>query len=214
MNPGVTRVNGSLAFAGIIGRAVVLAPVLIGVWWFLLKDSSLWVLRVLSYLPLLLLIAPAGFDPVKVDPMTGEWVFNVAVNTVAKNPQTGQWMRIESSEFAAAKDNVAFFASGWFAYLALALSAVPAFSKSQAKRMFKGLALQTTINILGLAAYVYINGYGSVINTVNNPNSIVWLFKYFYHIVYLVIPFAGPFMVAMLVHPEWRQYFKVADAQR
>ncbi len=189
-----------------IGRAVVLVPVAMTIWWFLLKGASLWLLRAIAYLPLGLLIAPAGLPPVKVNPNTGEWVFNVAVNTVAKNTQSGQMERIESVEFSAAEDNVASFASGWFCYLALALSAT-AGSRTQIKSVLRGLGLQTGINILALAAYAYINGYGSVINTPGEANPLVWLFKYFYHIIYLVVPFAGPFLVAVLVHPEWRAYF-------
>jgi hypothetical protein len=99
------------------------------------KGNSLCLLRSLAYVPLGLLTAPAELDPVKVDRNTGEWVFSVAVNTVAKNPQTGQKQAIYSLEFAASGDNVAFFASGWFAYLTLVLSAAPS-SRRQAKRAY------------------------------------------------------------------------------
>jgi hypothetical protein len=193
---------------GIIGRAIVLAPVALAAWWFLLKGASLWLLRILAWLPLAMLIGPAGLDPVRVNPDTGEWVFNVAVNTVVTNPQTGDSQRIESVEFAAAPDNVAFFACGWFSYLALALS-VARPSASQAKKLLKGLALQTAINILSLAAYAYINGHGSVVNSPLGADPQIWLYKYFYHLIYLVVPFVGPFVVALLVHPEWRACFTV-----
>ena len=150
MSPGLARANRFLPFDSVIGRAVVLAPVAMALWWFLLKGASLWLLRILAWFPLAVLIAPAGLDPVRVNPNTHEWVFNVAVNTVVTNARSGVRERIDSVEFAAAEDNLAFFACGWFSYLALALSAT-GFSRRQAKNILKGLALQTGINILSLA---------------------------------------------------------------
>jgi hypothetical protein len=208
MNPGIARMNGGTVFDGVIGRAVVLAPLALAVWWFLLKGASLWLLRILAWLPLAVFIAPADLDPVRVNPDTHEWVFNVAVNTVVMNPQTGDAQHIGSVEFAADPDNVAFFACGWFSYLALALSAARP-SRRQAKNLLKGLALQTVVNIFSLAAYVYINGHGSLGNSPLSAGIVIWLYKYVYHLIYLVVPFAGPFIVALLVHPEWRACFTV-----
>lgn len=209
MKPRFPTAGRKVLPGGIIGRAIFFAPVFLALWWFVLKSASLWLLWALSYFPLGLLVAPAGYDPVKIEPATGAWVFNVAVNTNAKNPRTGRWMRIDSSEFTADKDSVAFFACGWFSYMALAFSASAGFSRAKVKQVSKGLALQSVINVLSLAVYAYINGYGAVINNVGDPNSTVWFFKYVYHIIYLVIPFAGPFAVAVLVHPEWRLYLGI-----
>jgi hypothetical protein len=89
--------------------------------------------------------------------------------------------------------------------MALAFSAV-GFYKSQTRPVLKGVALQTVINVLALAAYVYINGYGAVINTPGSSDSRIWLIRYCYHIIYLVVPFAGPFAVALVVHRQWREY--------
>jgi hypothetical protein len=190
----------------IILRAVVLELTAMAIWWFLLKAASLSLLRCVAYVPLGLLVAPPGLPPVKVDPATGDWAFNVAVNAAGRNLRTGEQQYIDSVEFAIGADSVAFFACGWFSYLALSLSAAR-LSRSQAKRILKGLALQTGISVLCLAAFVYINGYGSVINTTTNRPFAIWLIKYTYHLIYLVIPFAGPFAVALLMHPEWRAYF-------
>ena len=199
-------------FHTIIGRAVVYVPVAMAVWWFLLKPSSLWLLRILAWLPLALLVAPAHLDPLRINPDTHEWVFNVAVNTVVTNPQTGEHRHIDSVEIAATDDNLWCFACGWFCYLALALSAA-GFSKSQAKRILMGMGVQTMINILCLAAYAYINGYGSVINVPGGTHPGLWLSKYVYYVVYLVLPYIGPFAVALLVHPEWRAYCTVPEQE-
>ncbi|HWQ52130.1 MAG TPA: hypothetical protein VN442_00500 [Bryobacteraceae bacterium] len=209
MTTGLSRTSRGLAFGGIMGRAAVLTPLAMALWWFVLKGASLWLLRLVAYLPLGLLVAPAGLDPVTISPTTGEWLFNVAVNTVGKDLRTGKSQYIDSLEFAVGEDSVAFFACGWFSYLALALSAAAFSGRRQTKRVLLGVGLQTSINILSLAAYVYINGYGVVINTPNTTGTLMWLFNYLYHIIYLVVPFAGPFMVALLVHPEWREYFKL-----
>ena len=192
-------------WGGLMSRAMVLVPGALGLWWFLFKPASLWLLRVVAEVPLLLLVAPAGLDPVRVDPATGEWLFNVAVNTTARNLQTGESQMVTSIEFAAAADSVAFFACGWFSYLALAFSAT-GFCRRQIKTVLKGAAVQTCVNVLALAAYVYISGYGAMINTPGSSDSRMWLIKYCYHIIYLVVPFAGPFGVALVVHRQWREY--------
>lgn len=190
----------------VMGRAIVAVPAAMAVWWFLLKPVSLWLLRTLGWLPLALLVAPPHLDPIRAD--SQGWVFNIAVNQEVTNPQTGQRQRIESVEFVAAEDNVAFFACGWFSYLALAWS-VTGFAKSQAQRILRGLGLQTVISILSLAAYAYINGYGSLLNVPGSTNWVVWFYKYVYHLIYLVVPFVGPFAIALLVHSEWRACFTV-----
>ncbi len=189
----------------LILRAAILVPVALALWWFLLQSASLWALRNLAWLPLAMLIAPAGHDPIRVDPRTGEWVANVEVNTSARNGQSGQFEHVNSVEIAFRKTDAAVYASGWFSYLALALSTFP-FSRKQAIRVLWGFGLQTAVSVLGLAAYIYILGYGTLINSPGSPDARVWWVKYFDHINALVIPFAGPFVIAMLLHPEWRAY--------
>jgi len=211
ISPGCVKPVHLAALHSVVGRAVVYVPVAIAAWWFLLKGPSLWLLRSLAWLPLAILVAPSNLDPVRVDPDTHEWVFNVAVNTVLTNPQTGARQRISSVEFAANEDNLAFFAFGWFSYLALALSAREGFSTSQTKGILRGLGLQTAVNVLSLAAYVFINGYGSLVNTPHGPPSAVWFYEYAYYLVYLVLPFVGPFAVGLLMHPEWRALFMVQE---
>ncbi len=190
----------------VIGRAMICVPVTMAVWWFLLKPFSLWLLRILAWLPLAVLIAPPQLDPIRLNPDTHEWVFNVAVNTVVTNPQTGSRQHVASVEFVGAEENLASFACGWFCYLALAFSAA-GFSRNHAKRILAGMGLQTAISILSLAAYAYINGYASVVNVPGSAQSTLWVYRYFYYLIYLVVPYAGPFGVALLVHQEWRAYF-------
>ena len=210
IGPGTLRARRFFALQTVIGRAVVYVPLAMAAWWFLFKPFSLSLLRVLAWLPLAILVAPPHLDPIRLDPGTHEWVFNVAVNTVVTNPQTGNHQRIDSVEFVAAGDNLAFFACGWFCYLALAFSAA-GFSRTKAKRMLQGLGMQTAINILSLAAYAYINAYTSVVNVPGSGAPALWLYRYFYFLIYLVVPYAAPFGVALLVHREWRAYFTVPE---
>jgi len=211
-SPSTLRMSRFSAPDSVIGRAIIYLPAAMAVWWFLLKPASLWLLRILAWLPLAMLVAPANLDPIRLSPDTHEWVFNVAVNTAVTNPETGVRQRLDSVEFAAGEDNLAFFACGWFCYLALAFAAVGV-SRGQAKSLLKGLGLQTGINVLSLAAYAYVNGYGSVANVPGNAGLAVWLCRYFYHLIYLVVPYAGPFAVALLVHREWRAYFTISGQQ-
>jgi hypothetical protein len=193
-----------VSHGNVIGRAAVLVPLLLALWWFVLKGASLWSLRVLAWLPLALLVAPPGLDPIRVDPKTGDWICNVKVNTIARNPQTGQSQRVNSIEIAIRSSDAALYASGWFSYLGLALSAGP-FSRKHGKRVLWGFGIQTVVNTLSLATYVYIIGYGSLISGPGISDSRVWWVKYFDHINSLVVPFASPFLVAILMYPEWRE---------
>jgi len=190
--------------ASLLVRALFLAPLSLSLWWFVLKSPSLWLLHVLAWLPLGILIAPYGQSPIQVDSASGEWTFNVIVNATGVNLKTGIPEFVESMAFAVSADDVAFFACGWFSYFALALSAgmPPRWLRSTAI----GLAVQSALNILSLTAYVYINGYGAVINPVSGQPFSIWLLKYLYHLVYLVVPFAGPFAIALLTHSAWRAY--------
>lgn len=187
-------------------RTAVLTPLILLVWWSLLVAPSLWLFRWVAYAPLAIFLAPPGYAPIEVNAGTGEWVFNVAVNADGVNLKTGQPQHIDSVEFAVAPDNVAFFVSGWFTYLALAFSAAHG-GRPNAKRLFRGIAFQTAISILCLSAYVYINGYGFIVKTTSNRPFSIWLLEDVYHIIYLVVPFAGPFLIAVIVHPEWRDCF-------
>ncbi len=198
------RLRRAPIFESIVGRAVLLVPTSLALWWFVLKPASIWLLRVVAYVPLLFLLAPAGQDPVRVDPNTGEWLFNVAVNSAAKDARTGQSRLVDSAEFAATDDTVLFFAAGWFSYVALGVSA--GVSRIQMRRVATGMVLQTGIAVVSLAACVYINGNGVLVNT--DPS--LWLVRYAYHLIYLVVPFA----VALLLHPEWREYAGLAGPQR
>jgi hypothetical protein len=210
ISPGAIRTGDFSVVDSVIGRAIIYVPIAMAAWWFLLKPASLWLLRILAWLPLAMFVAPPHVDPIKLDPNTHEWVFNVAVNTSVTNPQTGERQRFDSVEFAAAEDNVAFFACGWFCYLALAFAAAGV-SRKQAKGLLKGLGVQTLVNVFSLAVYAYINGYGSVVNVPGNAGLAVWLCRYFYYLIYLVVPYAAPFAIALLIHREWRAYFTIPE---
>jgi hypothetical protein len=127
------------------------------------------------------------------------------VNRAGQAPQT-----VEDLGFAVDADSIAYFSSGWFAYLAAAVSA-GALYPGKGKRWLLGLGLQTAVSVLSLMAYVYINAYGYVINSPQDASLGMWRLNYVYHPIYLVIPFAGPFLIAMLVHPEWRKCFRLPE---
>jgi hypothetical protein len=210
IRPGAVTISRFSALDTVIERTILYVPIAMAAWWFLLKPASLWLLRILAWFPLALFVAPPHLNPVRVDPATQEWVFNVAVNTSVTDPQTGARQSVDSVEFAAPEGNVAFFACGWFCYLALAFAAAGV-SRRQARGLLKGLGVQTVVNVLALAAYAYINGYGEVINVPGQASLAVWLCKYFYYVIYLVVPYAAPFAIALLMHSEWRAYFTIPE---
>ena len=201
--PGEGELAAPVRQPNLLGRAALLLPALLALWWFVLRGASLTVLRWVALLPLGLLVAPGGSDPLQLNPDTGEWVFSVEVEGRMQNRQTGALEPVHAIEFAAEPASVEFFACGWFSYLALALAA-HGLRKPRLLPLLKGLALQTVVNVACLVAYVYINGHGMLVNTPGGGGSLVWWLQYVYHLIYLVVPFAGPFVIALLSHPEWR----------
>jgi hypothetical protein len=39
----------------------------------------------------------------------------------------------------------------------------------------------------------------------------VWLCRYFYYLIYLVVPYVAPFAIALRIHCEWRAYFIIPE---
>lgn len=188
-----------------VPRAIIGCVLGLAVWWFLLKRAFLYALFLVSYIPLLFLIAPSGYKPVTINDQLQQWVFNVALNVDVPNPNTGKLERAGSIEFAAKEDGVAYFVSGWIVFLALSF-AVGGFRKDRLLATAKGFGVQTVISVLGLAVYAYVNAYGSAYSEAGNSPLLIWWLRWVYHVDYLVVPFAGPFIIALTVHPRWREY--------
>jgi hypothetical protein len=186
-------------------RAVIGCVLGLAVWWFLLKRVSLYALFFVSYVPLELLIGPPDHKAVVIN-NADEWVFNVALNIDAKDPDTGKISHAGSMEIASSPDAIAYFVSGWIVFLALSF-AVGGFGKLKLLDTGKGLAIQIVVSVLALAAYAYVNAFGSVYADLGDHPGSVWFLKWVYHMDYLVVPFVAPFLIALAVHREWRQYF-------
>jgi hypothetical protein len=172
-------------------------PFALAFWWFVAKPATLWLLRVTAWFPLAICLAPPDLSPVRIDAASGEWIFNVAVSRAG----------VSSIEFAAAADHVAFFAVGWFSQLVLAWAAEAGARSFAWKRILVALWLQTLLNVFALVVYVSINGQGGVLEP--GSSSARWLLSYAYHIVYLVVPFAGPFAIALACFREWREFLRL-----
>ncbi len=194
-------------------RAAVLATATLAAWWFGFKKYSLILLWALAYFPMAFFISPPGLEPIVRQPEEHRWSFNVSVNANVKNPASGEMQRIESLELYGEEDNVAFFISGMFVYLALSASA-GGFSKARYLETLKGIAVQAVISILSLMLYAYINGHGMVMSGQSDARNFVWWLHWAYHLDYLVVPFAGPFLTALAVHPRWREYVRPAGLPR
>lgn len=189
----------------LIFRAALLTTIVLSGWYWGLRQPSLEVLKAVSYFPLAVFVAPATERPVRVNPQTGEWVFQVSIEREVRNPSTGAMEQIRSIEFQAMPDNLAFFAVGWFTYLGLALSDRGLLREGGRRDVARGLAWQTGLNVVGVLVYVYTNGHGSMRQAGEDGS---WLLNYLYHLDYLVLPFCGPVAVAFSVHGEWREYWR------
>lgn len=210
----MTRVAPRSERFSVVARAVVLLPVVMTLWWFVLKGPSLWVLAKLAYVPLALLVGPVGQVPIRVDAETQDWTFQVQVNAYGRNQKTNETQWVDMLEFSAEAESIALFASSWFSYLALALAA-GAWRRTEWRRVGRGLGIETVLNVASVVAYAYINGYGSVLKTgAAAGGGKLWALEYLYHLIYLVLPFAGPFIVAVSLHRKWQEYLGFAVPER
>lgn len=190
------KIAGSLLF-----RAVGLQILLLGLWWLVLYQPALMLLRVVVEIPLTFL-ASGSQPPLQID-ANGQWNFSIPVNTVVSDPKEGPAPKpVDAIEFAAPPENVAPFSTGWFVYLGLAL-ALP-LTKANSKRTAIGIGIQTALNALGLFFYAEINAAGILQSLHRTPDPFyTWLLKYAYHIDYLVLPYAGPFLLVLATHSAW-----------
>lgn len=186
-------------------RTVALLLLALGLWWLVLYQPSLVLLRVTAQIPFALLTARQEANPVEVD-ATGEWKFSIPVGAYVRDSAQGKGpVSVGAIEFSAAAANVAPFATGWFVYLGLALNA--RLTRANLRRTLIGLAIQTVISGLALFGYAEINARGIVTNMHSSPDALsLWLEKVAYHIDYLVIPYASPFLILLATHPQWRTF--------
>ena len=184
-------------------RAVGLQIVLLGIWWTILYRPSIALLRLTAEVPLNLPLSNPLKSALQVDSSSGDWNFSVPVNAVVKDSTHSDGsVQVEAIDFTAPAENVAPFAIGWFVYLGLALSVL--ITRDNLRRALKGLLFQTTISALAVFIYAEINARGTLahIHRVPDPLSL-WLLNFAYHIDYLVVPYATPFLVVLWTHPQW-----------
>ncbi len=188
----------------LIPRAILSCVVGLAVWWFALKRASLYLLFLAAYVPLLFAISPSGFKPIVINEQTHEWNFNIALNMNVPDPATGKMGHLGSIEYGTTEDSIAYFVSGWVVYLALSFAA-GGFAKDRLMSTLKGFGLQVVLSIVALAVYAYVNGYGSAYSELGDKQTVWWI-RWVYHVDYLVVPFIGPFVIALFMHRPWRDY--------
>jgi hypothetical protein len=186
-----------------LSRAVALQLVLLGLWWSVLYQPSIGLLRLTARVPLTLLLTNPSKSTLEVDSSSGDWDFSIPVNAVVKDsPQSNSSVQVDAIDFAAPAENLAPFTTGWFVYLGLALS-VP-ITRDSIRRTLKGLLFQTAISALAVFTYAEVNARGTLAHMHRVPDPAgLWFLNFVYHIDYLVIPYASPFLLILWTHPEW-----------
>ena len=193
-------------------RALALQLLLLGLWWTLLYEPSLVLLRVTAQIPFALLTARQDRDPLEVD-ATGEWKFSIPMSAFVKDPANGKGpTMVNAIDFGGPAANVAPFTTGWFVYLGLTLNA--RLTRLNLRRSLIGIAIQTAISGLALFAYAEINAFGILTNMHSSRDALsLWLTKLAYHIDYLVVPYASPFLVLLGTHPEWWNFLTKGESR-
>jgi hypothetical protein len=184
-------------------RAVGLQLIFLGLWWTVLYQPAIGLLRLTAQVPLSLLLTNPSKRSLEVNSSSGDWNFSIPVNAMVKDsPQSGSPVQVDAIDFAAPAENVAPFTTAWFVYVALALN-VP-ISRGSIRRTLKGLLLQTAVSALAVFIYAEVNARGTLAHMHLVPDPMgLWFLNFVYHIDYLVIPYAGPFLLILWTHPEW-----------
>jgi hypothetical protein len=184
-------------------RAVGLQLVLLGLWWTVLYQPAIGLLRLIAQVPLTLLLTNPSKGTLEVDSSSGDWNFSIPVNAVLRDsPQSSSPVQVDAIDFAAPAENVAPFTTGWFVYLGLALT-VP-IARESIRRTLKGLLFQAAICSLAVFTYAEVNAHGTLAHMHRMPDPVgLWFLNFAYHIDYLVIPYASPFLLILWTHPEW-----------
>ncbi len=190
----------------LILKAVASVIVSLGIWWFLLKGISIWFLQRLAYVPLLLLIGASSGPPLELNPQTGGWDFHVRMNYDTTNPQTGKPIHIDSIDFTADPKLADAFTGALFTYAGLAL-AVGVYSKTQWQRILRGFGLQLALSVLAIALFAYTKALAIVVNGHTGSTAVLSAVSLCEYLITLVVPYASPFAVVVMVLPQWKNYF-------
>ncbi len=184
-------------------RAVGLQLIFLGLWWTVLYQPAIGLLRLTAEVPLSLLLTNPSKRSLEVNSSSGDWNFSIPVNAMVKDsPQSDSSVQVDAIDFAAPAENVAPFTTAWFVYLGLALS-VP-ITRESIRRTLKGLLLQTAVSALAVFIYAEVNAHGTLAHMHRVPDPAgLWFLNFVYHIDYLVIPYASPFLLILWTHPEW-----------
>ena len=179
-------------------RASTLLVLFLSVWWFLLQAPALLALYAGVKIPFAFLRDAA----VTMEP-TGEWTFRAPVQELPDNVdgRTGA-ARIDSVDFTVPARDLLVFTLGVPLYLAVGLS-VP--GPRRIRPLLVGCALEAALGILSVMVFAEVTAYNSFAQMRAATSALEhWFLDLIWNLVTGVLPYAGPLVTAVWLHPELR----------
>jgi hypothetical protein len=174
-------------------RGSVLLIGLLALWWFVLSDPMLYVLRG----------AAGGFVLIQEKP-TGDWTLRVALDRILPaTPQRPVAQQIRSIDFDLARTDVIGFTFSLPVYWAVVLAA-PGIRRSL-RPLLLGTALMSGIELLLLLGFVQIGARNAAAQYAGIEDATgKWLRQFGEYLVVNMLPYAVPFAVALSLHRDLR----------
>lgn len=177
----------------------------LALWWVLLQNPLLWLLRVSTEFVFSLL--PAGNVPALITVATdSDWEFHVPVDDSRTPAQRGGAQPFARMEFSVPREDVLTYTFSLPLYWAVAIAVVMArgVTRENLRGAGKQLLIGTTVVILAealcLIAFAKLTAYGGL-----NPDAwSKWWIDLGKYLVTQVLPFVMPLSVLLAIHRDLR----------
>ncbi|MDP9115541.1 MAG: hypothetical protein M3O20_17925, partial [Acidobacteriota bacterium] len=168
---------------------------LLTLWWFLLVDPMLYLLQ-----------AGAGIFLQIEKSASGDWTVQVPLETILPaTPQQPVARQLRSLQFDMASSDAVTFTFSLPVYWAIILAA-PGGLKRKLRPLLLGSAVMALVELALLLAFAYITALDGASQMAGADDAAgKWLRHLGVYLVASVLPYVGPFVVALSFHRELRQ---------
>jgi hypothetical protein len=184
-------------------RGSVLLILLLALWWFVLANPLLFLLRgfMETFGSTIL-----GGNPSELvqETAAGDWRMRVPLEAIVQDPtQPSGLLRIHSVDFDIARSDVITFTFSLPVFWAIVLAA-PGIRRA-AQPLVTGTLWVAVLEIVLLLIYVEIFAHNAAAQSTHSQSELsAWFLRFGEYLVILVIPYAAPFLIAISVHRELR----------
>ena len=190
--------------ARFLARSSVLMIALLALWWFVLVNPLLLLLRGSAAI-LGSLAYGVSYSKLITETATGDWSFSIPWELeVPKSRQQPDPTKIQSIEFDLARTDAIAFTFSLPLYWAIALAASP--TRRGVRPLVWGTILMVILETLLLLAFVEIDACNIAAHLARSQSDIgKWFLNFGNYLVVNVIPYVSPFVVAISLDRDLRR---------